>query len=70
MGWTRMLAQPRLKFGEPQRLTVVQAVEKTVSVGVVKRQVVSIDAQKCCGDGHGDAFVSIEERMILRQALP
>jgi hypothetical protein len=60
-----MLAQPALEFREPQGARFIQVDQKREGLGIVELQPISVHSQKRCRNGHGDALVAIDERVVL-----
>lgn len=58
-----MLSKPSIKFFEPHLASLVEVQQERKRVGVVEIQPAAVDVQERRCHGHGDAFVSIHERL-------
>ena len=65
-----VLPKPSIKFFEPHSACLVEVQQERKCVGVVEFQPVAVDVEESGCHGHCDKFVSIHERMVLREALP
>src|SRR5690242_7974275 len=65
-----MLAKPSLKGFEPKLSGLVQAGQERVGLAIVEIQLIAVHLQEGSRHSRGNAFVAVQEWMILRQALP
>jgi len=65
-----VLPKPLIEFIKPHSACLVKVHQERKRVEVVELQPVAVDSQERRRHGHRDAFVSIHERMVLREALP
>lgn len=65
-----VLPKPSIEFFEPHSACLVEVRQERERVQVVELQPIAVDSQERCCHGHREAFVSIHERMVLREALP
>ncbi len=65
-----MLSQPSLKLANMHLASLIETDDKREGFSVVEIQLVAINSQERRRDRYRDTLVAINERMILRQALP
>jgi hypothetical protein len=65
-----MRPKPRFQLRKAEFATLVQADQKPICRQIVEVQVVAIDSKKCRCHCDSDTLVAVDERMVLRQALP
>jgi hypothetical protein len=65
-----VLAKPEVQFYEPESARFIKNRQVRERVGVVEFQAVTVNSQKRRRHSHCDTFVPVQERMILREALP
>jgi hypothetical protein len=65
-----VLPKLSIKFFEPHSACLVEVRQERKRIEIVELQPVAVDSQERSRHGHGGAFVSIHERVVLREAFP
>src|ERR1039458_3409528 len=66
----RMLPKPSIQLIEPHSAGLVEVRQEQKRIEIVELQPVAVDSQERCRHGHRNPLVSINERVVLREALP
>ena len=65
-----MLPKPSIQLFEPHSAGLVEVHQERKRIKIVELQPVAVDSQERCRHGHRNPLVSIDERVVLREALP
>ena len=65
-----MLPKPSIQLIEPHSAGLVEVRQEQKRIAIVELQPVAVDSQERCRHGHRNPLVSINERVVLREALP
>ena len=66
----RVLPQPRVELVERDCIAIIEGQQKPDHLVLVGGQREPVDSQEGVGDREGSALVAVDERVVLRQALP
>ena len=65
-----VLTKSAIQFFKPHSACLVKVQQERNRVGVIEFQAVAVNSKESRRHGHRDTFVSIHERMVLRETLP
>ena len=66
----RRVAEAIIKLFKPHSTCLVEVQQERKRIGIVEFQPVAIDLEEGGCHRHSDTFVTVHERMVLREALP